>query len=204
MGDMSQASLVADHKAGLMKSAERFGDADFPRHLLMAADDLQRLAPDAARSTLTLVTGQSLYDAPADLVRPLRLLWGEHERALPPWDPAFPGRIPTLGAIVDGGVRKLHLSPAPSYELVARLGSSAPYSYVRRYLVAEAAEATTVPVHRRTLLLVLAAAYAMQELANRSVYEPVRIGDGLGQAAKNGTPAALAEQLRRQAEAMAA
>lgn len=207
MGGMSLAELIIDLKALLMKAAERFeGEAEdgaFKRHLDMAAADLARFAPEHVLGELTIEGCESLYDAPDDLLRPVRLLWGERERNLPAWDPCFPGRLPTLTTIISGGVRKLQLSPAPSHQLVATLGAVAKYRYVRRYAIADAAADTTVPERLRHVLLTLAASFSMTELANRGSFEPVKIGDGFGSTAKNGTPAALAVQLRESAEHMA-
>lgn len=204
---MDEASLIAELKAFLMKVAEKFtadSDGDFKRHLRLAASDLSRIAPVYVRDELTLVAGTALYECPADLRSVVQLLWGNAERALPQFDSRYPGRMPRIGVVRSAGVRKLELSPAPTIAQIGALGSTAAYRYLIEQKVAVAAGDTTVPEHRRGALIVLAASFAMHELANRGSFEPMKIGDGYGVQAKNGVPASLAEQLRRTAEEMAA
>ncbi len=212
-GTMSQADLVADLRASLLDSAAMFtngadpltpGDLDFQRHLAAAAEDLPRFVPEYIQATLTLVADQALYDMPEDLRDSPRLTWGEQQRALPAWDPCFPGKLPTLLLARDSGERKLRLSPAPTQRQIALLGATAPYSYVQRFAIGVDAVDTTVPDYRRGILLFRAQAEAMKELAVRGIAKPVQLRDGVTQGPRNATPAALYDQFMRECERQAA
>lgn len=209
MGDMTRDSLVTDLKAILMDAAGKFtaaADADFIRHLDMAALDMGRVRPLTRVGSVTLVAGQSDYAAPADLVQVKLPLWGLYERnSRKPWERHWPGPLPKLSVVDDAGTRTLWLSPAPTAAQIADLGATYRFYYFAAHIVAVAAADTTVQPGDRHLLLMRAAAHALQELAHSGVSKPVQLGNaGVGSMPKNGTPGALAEALVDLFERMAA
>lgn len=204
---MSQASLVTDLQASLMDCAAMFtmaGNGDAIRQLNAAADDLPRFAPEFVQGTLTLVDCQSLYAAPADLKSTDRLLWGEELRNMNPWDHGYIRRLPRLSTVTQGGVKYVQLSPAPNSIMIAQLGSSADFTYRQLFAISTTAADTTVPVYRRSLLLLRAQAEAMKELANRGVAKPVQLRDGVTQGPRNGSPAALFQTFMDECQRQAA
>ncbi|HHJ11819.1 MAG TPA: hypothetical protein ENK00_01455 [Chromatiales bacterium] len=206
---MSQSDLVGDLKAMLMDAANKFtaaADADFQRHLDLAALDLGRFRPRTLVGTLTLVADQSNYPAPSGLLRPKFPLWGTAEkRARRPWDGNWPGRLPRLTLVENAGTRELWLSPPPTAAQIADLGATYTYYYFAGHVIDMDAAKTSVQPGDRHLLLVRAAAEALQELANNGVTKPVQLGNaGVGSMPKNGTPGALADSLLKHYEAMAA
>lgn len=208
-GTMSQADLVADLQSSLMDCKSMFtaaNSADFIRQLNAAADDLSRIVPEYNRGSIDLVADQDLYAAPADLKSVDRLVWGQKERSLNPWDPCYvrPRLLPKLSTVTQAGVLMLELTPAPGTLLIQRLGAAMPFTYLRLFTIDPVAANTTVPALRRSLLLLRAQAEAMKELANRGVAKPVQLRDGMTQGPKNGTPAALYDQFMRECERQAA
>jgi len=201
-GTMSQADLVADLKAVLNDAAGKFtaaADADFIRHMDIAALDVARVRPRRIMGSLTLVADQPNYAAPADLLRPMNPYWGDNEKAArKPWDSNWPGSLPSLRLVENSGARELWLDPAPTASQITDLGSTYRYSYHAAHAVGALAADTTVQPGDRALLLIRAAAQALQELANKDVSKPVQLGNaGVGSMPKNGTPGALAEQLMK-------
>lgn len=205
---MSKTSLVADLRAMLGDAAAKFtaaGDADFTRHLDLAAFDLGRFRPRTLVGTLSLVADQPNYAAPADLVRVKYPLWGVTERSQRrPWDANWPGRLPCLSLVENSGTRELWLDPPPTAAQIRDLGATYRFYYFAGHAIDDVAANTTVRLADRWLLLLRAVVQALQELAARGVAKPVALGDGFGSMPKNGTPGFLAEQLLKQYERMAA
>jgi len=207
-GTMSQADLVADLKAMLKDAAEKFtaaSDADFKRHLDIAALDMDRVRPRRLNGELTLTADQPNYTAPADLLHIGYPLWGAAEKAArQPWDGNWPGRLPRITIIENGGTRELWLDPPPTAAQITDLGATYPFTYFAAHVVDANAANTTIRPGDRALLLIRAAAEALQELAHHSVVKPVQLGNaGVGSMPKNGTPGALAEKLLELFEGMA-
>lgn len=203
---MTKADLVAELKAILMDCADKFitaNDADFIRHLEIAALDLSRVRPRTLLGSVTVEADVTDYSAPADMRLPKAPLWGVNEQhRTRPWNARFPGQLPRL-SYVNG---MLHLMPAPTAEQITLLGSTFKFYYYARHVIGDTAEETSVNAGDRHLLLIRAAAQAMQELAANGVTKPVSLGRGtasVGSMPKNGTPAALSVQLISLFEAMA-
>lgn len=188
---MSQADLVADHKAALMDAASFFtaaADADFKRHLKHAATDL------GARTfvrhvTLTITAGQAYYAAPADLVA-IAASGDALASRQPPWQDSS-GPLPEATIARTSAGRQICLTPAPTATHVAVTGGSYTVSYFADHVIDADAANTTVPTAHRALLLKRAAAEALRELAARNVVKPLSVRDGATNGPRNGTPAAL-------------
>ena len=209
MGDMTRASLVTDLKAILMDAAGKFtaaADADFNRHLDLAALDMARVRPRTRVGSVTLVADQPNYAAPADSHQVKMPLWGLNERRQrKPWERGWPGRLPTLSLLTGDTGTELWLSPSPSAAQISDLGSTYRFYYFATHSIGATAEDTTIAPGDRHLLLIRATAHALQELANNGVTKPVQLGSGgVGSMPKNGTPGALADALLKQFVEMAA
>jgi hypothetical protein len=181
-------------------------DADFIRHLNIAAYDFGRLRPRTLIGSVTLVADQSNYTAPSDLRRLVRGLWGTAEkRARQPWDANWPGRLPAPSVIYGAaGARYVRLEPAPTTAQITDLGATYEFSYCAGHVIGVNAVDTSIELADQGLLLLRAQAETMKELAARNARKPVAMRDGLAGSPKNGTPAALAEQLMREFERQAA
>jgi hypothetical protein len=201
-GTLSLADLIADLKAMLMDAANKFtaaSDADFERHLTLAALDLARKRPRTMLGEITALADVSDYTAPADMRMVKNALWGVNEQRHR-WRSSFPGMLPRPSYV--GGM--LHLMPAPTAEQIAQLGSSYKFYYFANYVIGADAANTTINAGDRHLLLIRAAAQAMQELAANNYTKPVQLGSGSGGVSmpKNGTAASLAGQLLQLFEVM--
>jgi hypothetical protein len=199
---MSKADLIASLKLMLNDAAEKFTrPGDFESHLDIAAFDMGSYRPRTSHTKITLIAGQPNYPAPADMIQAKWSAWGTQEQAQRnPWDTDYPAPIPRLMQ-VDGGnnVKEVHLIPAPSAAQIADFGSAYGFYYYAGHVIADNEAETTIKAVDRPLLLIRAAAQAMQELAHRQVVKPVSLGsEGAASTPKNGTPAALAEQLMNQ------
>ena len=207
--DMSQTALVSDLKAILMSASSKFTaalDADFIRHLDLAALDMGRVKPRTRLGSITLVADQIEYAAPTDLVRPKVGLWGMQERKTrKPWDSNWPEVLPIISMVDGASGMEIHLNPPPTAAQITDLGSEYKFYYFAGHVIDTDAALTTVQAGHWHILMIRATAQALQELANNGITKPVQLGNaGVGSMPKNGTPAALAEQLMKQFEAMAA
>jgi len=200
---MRLSELVADHKAALMDAAAKFtaaADADFERHLDIAARDVSRVLPRVISATLTVEADVAFYAAPADLIKPKYSTWGDAaKQRLSRWDANYPHYLPKMSLVEDSGARKIALTPPPTACQIAVCGSEYPYRYYARHALSDVEGETTVPEDRRDLLLLRAAAEAMRELAAHGVAKPIQIGGSVSVSMpKNGTPAALYEMLMKE------
>jgi len=200
---MSRAALMLSLKAELMDAADKFTDSDFDRQLGTAARDLARVKPRIKRATLALTAEQSDYSAPDDCVRVYAPLWGKSELSTAkPWDDDWPGRLPVM-SLEDG---TLYLTPAPTAKQITLLGSSYPYRYVAAWVIGEKAADTNIPDYLRDLILIRAAAAAMQDLAHRNLAKPTRLGECVSKGSQpqaDVTPTEIAKQLIERFERMA-
>ncbi len=208
-GSMGQADLIADLKSALNDAASVFTDpedADFKRHLGTAARDLGRVRRRKLLGSLSLVAGQPDYAAPADLLCPTIPVWGVTQKmASKPWEANWPGPLPRLLLVeLGGGLRELHLLPAPTAGQIGQFGSNYGFYYNAGHSVGLTPELTTVSPLDRDLLLLRAAAEAMREVAYRNSKKPVQLRDGLQSAPRNQTAAAIAEWLMAEFERRAA
>ena len=207
-GSMSQADLVVDLKNMLQDAAAKFTeaeDADFVRHLTIAAQDLGRFRHRTKLGSVTLEADKNDYPAPADMIKPKVGLWGLNERRTrKPWQRNFPQTLPQLDVIEGDSGIEIHLNPAPTAEQIADLGQTFKFYYFAGHSIADDAAQTTVRSADRHLLLIRAAAQALFELAANGISKPVQLGPGVGSMPKNGTPGALSDQLLKQFVEMAA
>lgn len=206
-GTMSEADLVTDLKASMLDSVGVFTtteDADFKRHLGNAAADLTRYRPYRAKQSITLVADQADYTAPAGLLFVIKVLYGQKEKATrKPWEDNYP-RVPTAKKYGDGNNLMLLLEPAPTAAMITDLGSSYEFLASMQHAIGANAVDTTVDPGDRALLLLRAQAEAAKEMAYRNIHKPVQLRDSLGGIPRNGTPAALHDQLMKEFERMAA
>lgn len=203
-GTMAQADLVADLKAALHDAASIFtaaADADYLRHLAIAAGDMHRVRPRTLVGSVTVVANQNAYAAPADLVAVKVPIWGrEARRQLQPWDPGWGGPLPRLTLVLEDGTRKLWLDPAPTGAQVTQFGAVYRFYYFAAHAIGEDAADTTVHPSDRHLLLLRAGAEAMLELSHRNAHKPVQLRGELAGVTKTATPAGLYDQMLRQFE----
>lgn len=195
--------LVALHKRSLQDTASLFNaaaDADFVRHLRIAARAVsERKRTRTLPAALTVASGQSLYDAPADLLEVKIGAWGVAEQHTAPWN-APRGPLPSLRRVENPatGLVQIQLSPAPSAAQIDCYGPSYPYYYLAMHLVPDTG-ASTVTDRELDLVLLRAKVEAMRELSIRNHNKPVtlRAAQGLGDAVltKNMTAPALYAQL---------
>lgn len=207
-GTMSSADLVADLKASLQDAANAFvatGDADFIRHLSVAALDFSRIRPRTLLGEINLVADQINYAAPADMHMFKAAVWGASHGVMP-WEPSYPGKLPTaqLVSVGDSPAQELHLTPAPSAKQISVLGPLYKFWYFAQHKIDADATKTTIHPSARALLLLRAQAEAMRELAMRNITKPVSMRDGLSSAPRNGTPSALYQALMKEFEDAAA
>ncbi len=199
-GTMSEADLAADLKASLQDSASVFtaaADADFKRHLAVAALALGEKRPRTLVGTLALVADQADYDAPALFLAYKSHLWGIAPRAAPkPWEKGYPGRLPNVRTVETSAnpvTRKLSLDPPPIESHITVLGSEFKFYYQAGHVINAEAAQTTVAASDRGLLLLRAQAEAMREMAMRNIQKPVVVREGFSSQPRNGTPSFLYE-----------
>lgn len=205
-GTLSRADLVADLKASLQDAAKIFtaaSDADFIRHLDVAALEMGRVRPRTLLGSVTLVADQFSYSAPADLLSYKSDLWGIPAKRIPAWDKSYPGRLPDIRVAVNGALRELHFLPAPTAAQITVLGAAFKFYYFAAHAIGTAAADTTIQAGDRGLLLLRAQAESMKEMAMRNIGKPVSMRDGLSQGTRNGTPQYLFEQLLKMFEGAA-
>lgn len=194
-GSMSLADLVADLKTSLHDAAQMFlaaADADYQRHLALAALAISERRRLTALASITLVADQIAYSAPADLWLVKSHLWGV--TPIPrcqPWERGWPGPLPRLRLALVDNVNKLLVEPVPTAAQIAVLGAEMKFYYYQRHVIGALAADTTVNAGDRGLLLLRAQAEACRELAIRGMTKPLALRDGLSAAPRNSTPAAL-------------
>ncbi|MEW6647194.1 MAG: hypothetical protein AB1450_08355 [Pseudomonadota bacterium] len=198
---MSKADLVADLKASLHDAADIFtaaNDADFERHIDVAALAMGSKRPRTLLGSVTLSADVMTYLAPDDIVAPKFPIWGVNERnRYRQYERGYPGQLPRLSLV--GG--ELHLTPAPTAAQIAALGATYKFYYYAAHQVAADAAQTTIRAGDRGLLLLRAQAEAMRELAVRNSGKPVAMRDGMSGQPRNATPAALYRELLDEFEA---
>lgn len=191
------AMVSSDVVQRLINELDTDGSAALTRLLEAAAVELSYDRPRLLDATLTLVAGQRGYAAPAGLIDVEQSKWGVSEQATrDPWASNYPGLLPTLllGEASDG-TDEIRISPAPTAAQIADLGAVYQYTYKAAHVLSEEANATTVRVKDRTLLLIRAVVLVLFEVAAYASMQPVTVGAhavGAGMP-KNGTPAALAD-----------
>ena len=137
--------------------------------------------------------------APADIRLVKSALWGVSEQRRR-WKSDFPGILPRPSYV--GG--QLYLMPAPTAAQITQLGSAYKFWYFANHVIGDDAASTSVEAGDRHLLLIRAAAQAMQELAANNYTKPVKLGSSsVGVSLpKNCTAASLVGQLLQLFEVM--
>ncbi|MGI9278193.1 MAG: hypothetical protein ACR2PX_00975 [Endozoicomonas sp.] len=203
MSDMSLAALKKDLILSLTDSAEYLDD-QLDQLLNIAAIELARFKRRPRNVRLMLQADESVYDAPADLVEFKAHAWGRKQRSMSqPWEPGYPRMLPTV-SVTDGNPKQLHLSFAPTAQLIAQLGSVFSFTYYARHTLGDTSEDTTVHPSDRDLLLLRAQAEAMKVLSIRYADKTISSKQMISGAARIGTPAALYKEFLSEFERRAA
>lgn len=202
-GGMSLRELVNDYKRTLQDAGDLFnaaGDADFERHLAVAATALQDKRPRTLLGQVSIAAEQERVPlALADFHRYKTHVWGS--RAPAPWDPAYPGALPRICAVNEGSAWALVFDPPPTVRHIATYGSTFKFWYFGTHRLGVEAADTTLSLADRPLLLLRAQVEGVRELTLRNVHKPVSLRDGYSGSPRNSTPAALYEALLAEYEA---
>ncbi len=202
-GTMSEADLVADLKASINDAASVFAaasDADFKRHLAVAALAFGRIRARTLVDSLALVADQAEYAVPTGYLGFKSSLWGIAPKArAQPWEKSWPGRLPDVRYVEKAdGTKKLYLDPPPSAAQIAALGAEFRYYFFAAHVIDADAAKTTILPGERALLLLRAQAEAMRELTFRGLKKPVQLRDGYSGTPRNGMPSYLFELLMKE------
>jgi len=195
---MQLSTLINQLKMALMDSAELI-EGNEQQVIEISLSDFSRYRPQIKLATFSLLTGQMLYSAPADFIRVRTVLYGQNQRAKQPWQPGYPHQLPKLSAIEDEQDKKwVQLSHFPVESVVLNCGRDFSYTY---YAVRKISNDTlTIDIQDEPLLLLRCIAEAVKYIAVHQLSKTVSVRNSIGGEAKNGTPAAIHEQLMTQFE----
>ena len=189
---MNRPNLLKAYSESLLDSQRAFKAEDFERHMDTALRDLTQFRPHRVLAELNVLPMQREYECPADLIEVLATHYGRAEKAQrQPWDAGYPTqRLPevTVQYRADGS-RYLQVFPAPSYQLLAQIGTVVGYEYSAAHIVTE--EVCTLTEVDVQLAILRAQAEAMRELAMRNSTQPTQIKDSLTNTPANGAPSYL-------------
>ena len=193
---MNRPNLLKAYSESLLDSQRAFKAEDFERHMDTALRELTQFRPHRVLAELNVLPMQREYECPADLVQVLATHYGRAEKMQrQPWDAGYPTqRLPevTVQYRADGS-RYLQVFPAPSYQLLAQIGTVVGYEYSAGHVVTDSySSLTPVLVH---LAILRAQAEAMRELAMRNSSMPTQVKDSLTNTPANGTPSYLYQLL---------
>ena len=193
---MNRPNLLKAYSESLLDSQRAFKAEDFERHMDTALRELAQFRPRRVLAELNSMPMQREYECPADLIEVLATHYGRAEKAQrQPWDAGYPTqRLPevTVQYRADGS-RYLQVFPAPSYQLLAQIGTVVGYEYSAGHVVTDSySSLTPVLVH---LAILRAQAEAMRELAMRNSSMPTQVKDSLTNTPANGTPSYLYQLL---------
>ena len=193
---MNRPDLLKAYSDSLLDSQRAFKAEDFERHMDTALRELAQFYPRRMLAELNAMPMQREYECPADLIEVLATHYGRAEKAQrQPWDAGYPTqRLPevTVQYRADGS-RYLQVFPAPSYQLLAQIGTVVGYEYSAGHVVTDSySSLTPVLVH---LAILRAQAEAMRELAMRNSSMPTQVKDSLTNTPANGTPSYLYQLL---------
>ena len=193
---MNRPDLLKAYSDSLLDSQRAFKADDFGRHMDTALRELAQFRPRRVLAELNSMPMQREYECPADLIEVLATHYGRAEKAQrQPWDAGYPTqRLPevTVQYRADGS-RYLQVFPAPSYQLLAQIGTVVGYEYSAGHVVTDSySSLTPVLVH---LAILRAQAEAMRELAMRNSSMPTQVKDSLTNTPANGTPSYLYQLL---------
>lgn len=212
MPGIDPTELIGELRASLMDSAQYFQgtpadedasieadpDADFRRHLRLAAADYGRLKGHTLLAEVEIAPGQALYPVPADILHVQTPLWGT-ERRIMPWADNHPGPLPRARLVNFLNEDRLQLNPPPTWEQIQALGTTYRYLYVASLWDGDVD--TEIPGNSsdRALLLLRAQAEACRELAMQGLTKPIETRTSQ-QMPRNATPAAMYQALLQEFE----
>jgi hypothetical protein len=192
--------LITDLKASLHDAAQYFQgtdadpEADFKRHLRVAAADLAARQGQTLMGEITLEAGVSIYSGlPADMTAIKAPLWGTQDR-VPPYADHYPGPLPRARLADQSGTPVLYLTPAPTQRQIELLGSSYQFFYSASYWTGDVNDSLDLSTTERELLMLRAQAEACRELAIQNMTRPVETRTSLSMP-RNSTPGALWQAL---------
>lgn len=195
---MQLATLIEQLKKALMDSAELIQDIE-QQVVEVALSDFSRYRPHTRVATFSLMTNQMLYLAPIDLIRIRTVLYGQNQRAKQPWESGYPRNLPRLSVIEDEENQKwVQLSHYPLESVVMNCGRDVSYTYYASRKIVNGA--ISVDIQDEPLLLLRCMAEAVKYIAVHQLNKTVSVRNSIGGEAKNGTPAAIHEQLMAQFE----
>ncbi|MCG7585440.1 hypothetical protein, partial [Photobacterium sp. OFAV2-7] len=166
----------------------------------LALADFSRYRPHLRLATIQLKKGVELYPAPDDLISVRHCLYGQSQRRLlQPWQQGYPKQLPKVSRIDDqDGNRLIKLSHFPAYDVLSSCGYALTYSYHgQRTIKGDVIDIETQDI---PLLLLRAIAEAVKYIAIHHLNKSVSVRNSIGGEAKNGTPAAIHQQLMEQFE----
>ena len=200
MASVDASDLIAELKASLLSSADYFqgtdsdADADFKRHLQVAAADLAEHRNLTLLGEFELEADQADYtDVPADLVRINSALWGTEKR-LHPWADNYPGPLPRARLSRTSSGQRISLAPAPTRTQILTLGSTYRFYYAASYWTGSTSDPLNLDGTDRGLILLRAQAEACKELALMNVTRTVETRTSVS-GPRNQTPRSLFEML---------
>lgn len=190
---MTLTDLIADHKAQLGKAVERFraaDDADYIRHLALAAHRMNHKHPRVRMSMLPVTAGVVDYPAAAGSIAIIAHEWGIGARHHP-WDDDFVGFAPWIRQVEGDDGPRWRLSNLPTANQIVAWGPTIPV----RYQAAHEISATVITAQDsdRALVLLAALIEAMRDLSTETTV--VQLHKGLTGLPTAGTPAYLYERL---------
>jgi hypothetical protein len=190
---MTLDDLIVDHKAQLGKAVERFralDDADFIRHLALAARRLDGKRPRERLSMLAVTAGEVDYPAATGSLAIFTHEWGQGS-VRQPWDGDFIGLPPLIRQIDSDDGPRWRLSARPTANQIAAWGATLPVRYQVAHEISELR--VTPPDSDRPLVLLAALIEALRDLSIETAV--VQLHKGLTGLPTAGTPAYLYERL---------
>lgn len=194
----ARTAFLGRYKNSLLDSVRAFSETDLERHADIALQALSQIKPKRCFTVISLVSGRSLYRCPVNLNGIHACHWGRaHKAAVQPWEDHYAGRLPEWSVTHnEAGVRFLRANPAPTFQQIGALGSSAELEYRADWQWGDIQG-------MENLLMLRAQAEAMRELAAKNATTAYNIREGISATPKNGTPAYLYEQLLQEFERLA-
>lgn len=196
---MQVSDLIVKLQAALMDSAEHVSGHE-QQLVEMALADFSRYRPHQRLGTIELQHNQACYPAPVDLISVRTCFYGQSARKqYQPWERGYPRDLPNLSRIDDEqGKPMLRLSFLPGYHLLNQVGWTYSFSYYAARTIQN--DAITIDSQDEPLLLLRAIVEAVKYIAVNHLSKTVSVRNSIGGEAKNGTPAAIHQQLMEQFE----
>lgn len=169
---MLKANILASFTGTIRESASLLAN-DFDEILDVAVKDYSRHRPRVGMGNLSLVAGQGVYDAPADLIGFKHHDWGRTNRQRrDQWNSPTVIRIPEVKVVPGENGQKpyrLALDMPPSANALSVCGHTMQFFYTADHQVTDEAagnlNATTIPAQDRDLLILRMQSEAMLQLS---------------------------------------